>query len=310
MTALLKSQLVENDFENVVHAWLSGENDANLAPLMYDGDISDARWREGHSSPHYYVEREEMAIIARAARELDIAPNCLIDLGPGGTEAVKNKSALLALKTGAQQYFPVDLTYHMAKNAADVMQKKFGVSSHPVYANFFSLLPLARQNALISLLGITIGNLETILDRVQLQARLSEVFRNFYRTVGGMGWLLISCDTNQNAEEIIKCYDNPEFNGLVRSCVEKAICSDGFENHVTFNPENYQMATGLRAKQDISVYFDGQDYDLAAGTFLPVLNSYRFPAAFLQMAAAAAGWQSRQVWQVTGRVHYFLFEAK
>ena len=120
--------------------------------------------------------------------------------------------------------------------------------------------------------------------------------------------MLVSFDSNTNAQEIVGCYNNPQIGGLVRSCVDKAIDTKNFDFDVVWSGNNYQLATGLRAKQDQVIKFNGGEYSIEKGEFLPVLNSYRFPTEFVKEAAAQAGWEHQRTWSATGRTHYLLFK--
>ena len=174
--------------------------------------------------------------------------------------------------------------------------------------DFFDNIACVKTNALLAIMGGTIGNFETHTDLQKLQSRLSQIFSSYYYAVEGTSYFLVSFDANDNGKEIVDCYNNPEFGCLVRSCVDRAIDTSGFDYHVKWTPENYQLATGLQANRDQIINFDGEQFAIETGEYLPVLNSYRFPVDFVKEAATQAGWQHQQTWSATGRVHYLLFK--
>jgi uncharacterized SAM-dependent methyltransferase len=203
----------------------------------------------------------------------------------------------------------VDLSSSLATEALAIARKELAVSGSPIITDFFEPLPSVKPNCLLGIMGGTIGNFETYDGPKSLQTRLAQIFTNYRNAVSGNSSFLVSYDANTNGDEIIACYASDNFNYLIRSCIDRAIDTSSFDYDVVWSPHNYQLAIGLRSKRDQIVHFVGQQFAIEKNEFLPVLNSYRFPVVFVQDAAKLAGWQHKNTWTATGRVHYSLFKA-
>lgn len=307
MNTQLKYKADTNPFKMALREWLSGEVTGHLGTYMYTDDQDDHRWKNGHSAESYYLGRDDKATFNLALNELDIKAETFLDLGPGGEASLLAKSLPIMKSLKAKNYCPVDLSPTLANEALATVKRELGAEGETIITDFFDRIPGKRANALIAIMGGTIGNFETYTDVNKLQNRLSQIFSIYRNAVGQNSYFLVSVDANNNGNEIVACYDNPEFGGLVRSCVDRALDTSGFDYHVEWTPENYQLATGLKANRDQIIVLDGENFAVEKGEYLPVLNSYRFPISFTIEAAAKAGWKHQKTWSKTGRVHYLLF---
>ncbi|MFA4994774.1 MAG: L-histidine N(alpha)-methyltransferase [Bdellovibrionales bacterium] len=307
MKSQLQYKVDTNPFRMALRDWLSGEVTGHLGTYMYTEDQDDHRWKDGHSAATYYLGRDDKAAFDLMLNELDIRVESFLDLGPGGKASVLAKSLPIMKSLKAKNYYPVDLSPTLANKALAFMKPEFGVDGEAIITDFFNHIPGTRDNALIAIMGGTIGNFETYTDLNKLQGRLSQIFSLYRNAVGQNSYFLVSFDANDNGKEIVECYDCPQFDGLIRSCIDRVLDTSGFDYHVEWTPENYQLATGLRANRDQIIDLDGEDFAIEKGEYLPVLNSYRFPVPFTIEAAANAGWNHLKTWSKTGRVHYLLF---
>jgi hypothetical protein len=181
-------------------------------------------------------------------------------------------------------------------------------------------LPFTRLNSLVAVLGLTPGNIETYKNPASLKKRLVEIFTHYARAVTSsdsavklQSGLLLGWDANMNVEEVRACYDNPEFGELVRSCPGRFIDTSGLAYRVLTDKvriDNVQevlfLSTGLYAERTHKIEFNGKDFWVERGQFLPVLNSSRFTAGFMIDGFRQASWRpdKDQLWSATGRVHY------
>ncbi len=306
ITQLQKKQEIIG-FNKALIEWLSGEVTGHLGTFMYTDDADDQRWKNGHSAATYYLGRDDKATFNLAINELGVHANSFLDLGPGGEASVRAKSLPIMKAIKASNYYPVDLSPTLAKAALAFMNEELGADGTTIITDFFDHIPGVKANALIAIMGGTIGNFETYTDIVLLQKRLSQIFSIYRQAVGTRSYFLVSFDANTNGKEIVDCYDNPEFGGLVRTCVDRVIDTSGFDYHVAWTPENYQLATGLRSNRDQIIKFAEKEFAVEKDEYLPVLNSYRFPFPFVIEAAEKARWSHVKTWSATGRTHYVLF---
>jgi uncharacterized SAM-dependent methyltransferase len=309
MITQLRRKFEPTNFHKALREWLSGEVTGHLGTYMYTDDTDDHRWKDGHSAATYYLGRDDKATFNLAMNELDVVAENFLDLGPGGEASVRAKSFPIMKKLKARNYYPVDLSPTLADAALSFMKKELNTGGATIITDFFDHIPGVKKNALFAIMGGTIGNFETYTDPKALQGRLSQIFSLYRHAVDSKSYFLVSFDANTKGKEIVDCYDNPEFGGLVRSCVDRIIDTSGFDYHVAWTPENYQLATGLRANRDQVIVFDGEQFAIERGEYLPVLNSYRFPVSFVTEAAARARWSPLNTWSATGRTHYMLFAA-
>ncbi|MDE1902172.1 MAG: L-histidine N(alpha)-methyltransferase [Alphaproteobacteria bacterium] len=306
--SLRKHHQSDDDFTRAIQQWLAGEVTGHLGSHMYTSDINDQRWVQGHSAPTYYFKADEKATLDLVVRDINIDVDSLIDLGPGGEASVLAKTLPLLNAVKAQEYLPVDLAPTLARSAVKIVHKQSGVSGHPIIADFFKPMSLRKPNSLLAFMGGTLANIETYADKNLLQKRLTDIFSDYAKVISYHGYMLVSFDANTNIQEIMECYNNAQLGRLITSCVDKAVDTSGFDYDVVWTGNNYQLATGLRSKRDQVVPFNGRQYSLEKGEFLPVLNSYRFPVEFVKEAASLAGWQHRRTWSATGRTQYLLFK--
>jgi len=307
MTALLKRKIEFDGFGIALRQWLSGEVTGHLGTYMYTEDSDDHRWKNGHSATTYYLGRDDKATFDLALKDLGIEVTNFFDLGPGGEAAVRAKTIPLVAAIKAKNYYPIDLSTTLAQGACELVKETLQVSGEPVVADFFEPLPVNKPDALLAFMGGTLGNIETHNSAASLQNRLTQIFSHFRKAASGNSRFLVSFDANTNVKEILSCYQNEEFGGLIRSCIDRALDTGDFEYDVTWRADNYQLATGLRSTQDQIIDLGDEQFSVEQGEFLPVLNSYRFPAQFVKEAAEKAGWKYQKEWSATGRVHYLLF---
>jgi len=298
-----------------IERWLSGDSSVNLAPDMYIGDLDDYRWTKGHSSHNYYVKRDEQATFNIVKNNLHINVDNIFDMGVGGKQAVRDVGLSLAKIVCAKNYFGFDLATILAENAAEQALSE-GLNAAPVICDIFEKLPFKKQNTLIALLGLTLGNIETYDNPKDVQNRFRDIFTHYANSVifpdykprppNKRNHLLISYDANRNIQEVKNCYLNQEFGNLVRSCIDKAIDTNNFDFDVVLRetPEVLFLATGLRSKRDQIINFNDKEFAVEKDQFLPVLNSSRFSIPFMTEAAIQAGWVPANIWSATGRVQY------
>jgi Histidine-specific methyltransferase, SAM-dependent len=288
----------------------------NLAPFMYVEDSDDHRWKDGHSGDRYYLGRDDKAthLIAMNDPAFDgVTVQNYFDMGPGGREAVLAASEPTGKKFGAKNWYFFDRSDALAIDAANLVQKRLGVNALPVICDFFEKLPIVKSNTLITIPGGTIQNVETHNSPDTLQRRIKQIFSHYRYAVSGgrkdeqaRNHLILGFDANENDREILDCYENEQFGGLVCGLVQRAFDITGLTYHVTLKRMSGIgfLSTGIRATRNVTIEFDGQRFPLQSDQFIPVLNSYRLPVAFMTEAITQAGWTLNKTWTATDRSHY------
>ncbi len=295
---------------------LSANPYTNLAPFMYVEDSDDHRWKDGHSADEYYLGRDDKAAhhLAMSDPVFDgVKVENYFDMGPGGEAAVTSVSMPTGEKFGARNWFFFDRSDALAIGAAELVQRKLKVNAHPVICDFFERLPIVKSNTVLTIPGGTIQNVETHDSPESLQRRMKQIFGNYAYAVTGRqksegetNHLIVGFDANQNDKEILACYENDEFGNLVTALAQRAFDTSNFAYHVNLDRISGVgfLATGIRAKRNTTVEFDGKTYNFAADQFVPILNSNRMPVSFMTQAITEAGWKPSRTWTATGRSHY------
>jgi Histidine-specific methyltransferase, SAM-dependent len=316
---------VRNEFEFTVARLLSAVTTGkclyanpytNLAPFMYVEDSDDHRWKDGHSGHYYYLGRDDKAThqIAMNDPTFDgVRVQNYFEMGPGGREAVLGVSEPAGKKFQANNWYFFDRSDSLAIGAADLVQKRLGVNALPVICDFFEKLPIVKSNTLITISGGTIQNVETHTSPETLQRRVKQIFSHYLYAVSdarkdgcARNHLILGFDANQNDREILACYENEQFGGLVCGLIQRAFDITDLDYHVTLKRISGIgfLSTGLRATRKLTIEFDGRKFPLEPDQFIPVLNSYRLPVSFMTEAITQAGWTLNKTWTATGRSHY------
>jgi hypothetical protein len=296
-----------------------GDTSVNLAVEMYTDDDDGHRHTNGHSSPAYYVKRDEDATFNIAMREINSRYECFADLGVGGEEAVIERGLVAARAVGAEDYYACDIAPGLIQGAVELAERR-GFYAKPFECDIFEKLPFIRPKALIGVLGLTIGNVETYKNPETVKQRLTEIYRHYARavtnpnpTIKPSGGLLIGWDANMNIKDIEACYDNPQMADLIRSCPERVADTSKFDYHIVAervklnkDEEVCFVSLGLRARKAHIMLCGEGAVPVKADQFVPVLNTDRFSVPLMVDAFKRAGWRpdEKQLWSATDRVHY------
>ena len=284
---------------------------------MYTGDADGSRHTNGHSSPAYYVMRDEDATFEIAMREIAARYENFIDMGVGGDEAVLRRGLVATRTVGARNYLAFDCAPALARRAAELADER-GLYGEAFVCDIFDRLPVARPNTLVGILGLTIGNVETYRKPLAFKERLVGIYRNYAEAVTNpnrdaepKGGLIVGWDANMNPREIEACYGNTEMAELIRSCPSRVADTDKMDYHLKIEKTSLDarqevcfVALGLRARVAHTVDVAGEAIAIQADQFFPVLNTDRFSIGFNADALERAGWNPAAKWSASGRVHY------
>ena len=282
-------------------------------------DEDGSRHTDGHSSPAYYVKHDEDETFNIAMREINARYDCFVDLGVGGEQAVLKRGLVAARAVCAEDYYACDIAPGLIqgaiKQAAD-----HGFYAKSFECDIFEKLPFIRQDALIGILGLTIGNIETYKNPIAVKQRLIEIYQYYALaanhpnpTSPSKGGLLVGWDANMDIQDIEACYGNKQMADLIRSCPERVADTSKFDYHIVservkLNSEEEVcfVSLGLRARISHRMRCGEISIPVEADQFISVLNTDRFSVPLMVDAFRQSGWRpdKKQLWSATGRVHY------
>lgn len=186
------------------------------APLAYDDLIENCK--------DYYLFKDEAAVIENNKSKLkDILKDVdsIIEIGPGSKLPVTYKTVpLLSCATHIKYYYPVDISAEYLKDACTTVAKNFTtIKVEPIEFDIMEPSALGlkhlgfngKKKACI-LLGSTLGNFT--LQHQQF------ILKQIYNFLEPKDIFLITFDTNEDAEEILKAYNNKYFLRMVTSSLD------------------------------------------------------------------------------------------
>jgi L-histidine Nalpha-methyltransferase len=152
--------------------------------------------------PQYYLPRAEREILAARAGEIDelVHPGEVVELGPGSS--VKTPLLLDAL-TNLERYVAFDVSEHALEEAGDHLAARYPqLELVGVVGDFETGLPRLEEQALVVMLGSTIGGLDPE-DRAVLLSTVAGA-------LGDEGALLLGLDLLKDVERIVAAYHDDE----------------------------------------------------------------------------------------------------
>jgi L-histidine Nalpha-methyltransferase len=287
-----------------VRAGLS--SDAPWLPSKYFYDARGAALFDAITElPEYDLLRNEDAILAAHAPALAgrVRPREILELGSGSgrkTERVVD-AALAVGRLETLSFFDVN-----RDGLADALGR-FGVA-HPRLAlralvgDFTRDLGRVprRDDALVLLLGSTIGNLDP-------RTEAPVLFRDVARVLGGAGAFLCGFDLVKDARELELAYDDPrgvtaEFNRNILRVINARLGADfdpdAFDHVARYDAERGWIEMRLRARRamHVAVPRAGYEFRCAAGDEIRTEISAKWTRPSVERALAGTGLAIAQWW--------------
>lgn len=305
------------DFSSDVHHCFSRQCAGSLGSHIYsspDHDIPDdlvrgnALWLDLiNKQPDYYIYREEPVFIKSIVCDVCqiIDENAYVyDLGPGSENSIKAKTfPFLSGFSGLSGYSPFDISIDFVAEAERVVRESFPETQVRGYALNFQKDPLPvehSENGVVLYLGSTIsnlpGNLHTPFSKNKAAHR--ELAR--LRTLLGLGGhLILLHDSNQNAEEVVRSYNNKELNALIsnvlyrikRDLPTQNFDPGSFSYKVRWYPDCSLLAHVFVSECRQSFKINGIGYHLEKGEELFPVNSYKPTVGDIAKIATKCGFE-------------------
>jgi uncharacterized SAM-dependent methyltransferase len=272
----------------------------------------------------YKMPKIEACLLQKVAREIGkfvfrrtgpqgrlLRKRPVIDLGVGGEHAARDKLGPLAKAAKATRIVLVDGSHSLLAQMRDAMREITGVSITRVLDDFLGneKTQYVDCKALVTYTGITVGNIEADDQARNPPAReLKEHIEHISEKAQG-GWVFVTFDCSLDEAANKAGYEEHEFFHL--NFLDQAVDELGFPQDVRdkivyravprtwYDEEGKYGEKGKAIAGTIAHYaeftedahfrFDGEQFNIAAGTRFLLKNSFKYSHAFFRQCVEDAG---------------------
>lgn len=274
----------------------------------------DEHWTQFiKTSTAYYPYRHQIEIIRHAAKDIGRAvsdASTYVDLGTGSLNSFERKVLPIIRAGQFSEMIFVDLCTTFSKLAtARLQQEKLPITTSTYIGNFFKGLPTTRTKTVISLFGITLGNIIVDIPREKPEQILARTMQHFSAPLAQHGgYFVFDYDTNEDEHSIHGSYDHPSYRAMEMAILERVkrdlptsdFDPDDFEHVTAWYPKWKLLAQELRAKCDQRFSIGPYKFDLPEGKSFRTGSSFKYSDATIEQAANAAGFTKLQIFSMPG----------
>ena len=264
----------------------------------------------------YYPYRTELALLAAHLPELSraIGPAARV-IEPGSGAGIKTRMLLTALDRPAT-YVPIDVSVEQLTLTARTLEQAFpGLDVQPIAGDYTQELELPANGkssgagrTVVFFPGSTIGNFEPDEARGFLG--------RFARLAGPGASLVLGADANQDAEALLRAYDDSQgvtaefdLNLLAHLNRTHGATFDlaGFMHRAVWDAQRSRIEMHLVSRRRQTVRVRGEAFSFERGEPIVTEHCYKHAPDALTVLLADAGWTVRQVFvDPTGRMRLWL----
>ena len=301
---------------------LNGDMDNGLAGFLYSTPEYESDPARGayhfdqliKKCNEYYVYQSEIDIIQAMSEQLtsylpgDVS---IIEYGPGPRKSVYHKTLpLLKNIDRFSNYIAVDICQKFSDSAIVEIVKYF---SHPIVDNIsrdfldpeldFSMY----KNPVLISFGGSLFNLSTESAEVfnDLLVKNLHTWRNH---IGGEGYLIISQDTMQDSEILLRAYRNTPNEELIRSVLYRIDRDLDVRNwnpmlwnyKVTWDNNKHRIDMGFEAASNHNFMLEGKRIFVEKGQYLHIESSYKLPEGKFIKICRKAGFMPIKTFRLPG----------
>lgn len=266
--------------------------------------------------PAYYLIQKEAEVIREFSALIGgFLPQGLtsVDLGPGESSAVLKKTIPFNRELrNIHDFISVDINGSFARQAARLVKNILSVPTSSMQGNFLARgVALPSQNKTVAtLFGGLLCNAphgEELPGYMHLRDSFEILSQNF--KVGD--YLVITQDTNQQRDALLKAYSHPLMGKYILSVLHKIkrdlptenFNPDLFEFVEKWDPQEELLSLNARLRADVhphSFKIAGIPFTMTHNRLVPLVNSYKFSANKFVVAAESAGFVGRRMYQLPG----------
>lgn len=272
-------------------------NDACCAQQLWD------KW-ENSTTNENMLKRQHKIIQSYAHEFSEIAPKAktLIDLGPGGKEAVLNNTlpVVSAYESTLSTYYAIDINAEFANDAANTVRQHAEIDAHALPYDFTQpIASIIQKTPTVGLFsGGTIGNFEAEPNTPHAIKLMSRRILEIKHNIPSGSYVFIGLECTQETDTIYGDYDHPahaEFEINIMHGIKRDLLADqdgfdafGWKYEMKWWPESFQFCHIAEATTDHNFSMLGEKFYLPKGTQLIIDNSFKFPALAMMRAVQLA----------------------
>lgn len=267
---------------------------------------------------NYYIPMAEAFLVdcnRDYTRKLFQERPTVIDLGPGGYQALCLKSLPTLKMVQAKTYIAFDINESFASNAASVVRRSRipGLSADFVHGDFTKPHKLEVDSPiLMTMYGCTLSQYPLLDGGKTGEVTLTETLRNLGEMVEHKAIMFAAIDTNKHDISARNCYRGPHTDEFMRhfwltakTLVESSADSD--KNYVSvigdrladpataviYDPrfENGGVTHTFYTKRHMTFVIDGERFEIPAGTHIDAGFSAKWSAEDIKKQVRLAGWE-------------------
>ena len=253
------------------------------------------------AGPHYYVARQETALLLTHAAEIaDLVGEgaAVVEFGSGASHKIR---VLLDALHRPRRYVPVDIAgAFLAQSAARIAADYPALAIDAVCGDYTAPLDLPQALHDGPVLGFYPGNTLGTYD----EPVLIEVLARMRRSLG-RSWFLVGVDPNSDLDSIRRGYADADGlmaafhrNVLVRLRDELGadVDPDDFRHEALVFADPLRTEAHLIAKRALTVRIGGQAVAFAAGESVRTDTSHKWRPELFAAVARRAGWEPIGNW--------------
>ena len=266
----------------------------------------------------YYVPQADSELMDEARGELArYVPSGVpyVDFGVGGSESFKRYVLPTMRSLASSEYFGLDFDQKILDQIESDRTTLSDIDVHTVRTDFFtpSNRIIAPTPALGVMNGITLTNMYGSLNDASPAANLVGALK-YLSQLTNHGWLLLSIDTNQDRESLLKMYLTPlnsKLNIAPLPRMELDLPVRGFDASLfeytpEWFPEKQLLVHLATASEDQEFMLGDYSIQVREGQKLHLFNSYKFRQSFFEECCCKASVGVVRSWKHQSGVMLYL----
>ena len=316
-----KSEASNRFLIDAIHLF-TGDRSGHMSPYAftharYKGDPVNGieYWtRFINESKDYYLYDEECDLIKKHAKRIvthlpdDVS---FIELGPGELSAVREKtiplldqfnktSAKSGLHKQITEYIALDISSQFAETARQEVGKRFGIVTSSAVSDFNAerLNISTWAHPVMLVFGGTLFNAPEV-KYMKTEYVLKSYLDNIRDIVGPGGYVVMSQDTNNDKESLMKAYNHPMsaaaalsiMHRIERDLETKGFSGNDFEHVARWTPQKSLLSLDAVSKTDKSFTLGGITCHIRKGDVFPLVNAFKYSTERFKAIAEDSGFE-------------------
>ncbi len=300
-------------FLSDMQATLRGERHGIIGPWQYSSSHSNKDPVRGaylwetflKASLDYYPLPNETRLIQSRAGDLiqdKSTPVVLVDIGPGSTQAVINKTIPVKRHfENVVMYCPVDKCEDYLISSANVLNdEQQGIPIKAYHVDYTQdEINIPHKGRVVALFfGGTIGNFEGHPNEGLPEDKVVEYLKSVKKIIGSDGTLMITHDANQDETSILRSYLHPlqvAFGSNIMHRVKRDLPvygdfdPDAWHYEPVWHEKNHQLCHTILCDRDQTFWLGQERFKIHAGERFILNNSFKYPVHKMKEWASLAG---------------------